>query len=172
MATMAENDTKPTGGSTSGVTRLPMVTDGTRNNTHRPSGLGYFLAMAEPQVVMEGEVEPRSWSDPVRGTFSFSTLTGGERPAPGLSAGIAVMEPGGWIGLHRHEPAETYYVLEGRGVLTLDKQDLRLEPGSVVYIPGDREHAVRNDGEGRLRVFYVFSAARFDDVEYRFTDEV
>jgi quercetin dioxygenase-like cupin family protein len=127
--------------------------------------------MAEPHVVLENDVEPQGWSDPVRGVFRFQTLTGDGIPTPGLSAGVAVLEAGGWVGRHRHEPAETYYVLEGRGVLTVDREDHQLRPGSVAYIPGDREHALRNDGAGRLRVFYVFAAARFEDVEYHFTDE-
>jgi mannose-6-phosphate isomerase-like protein (cupin superfamily) len=127
--------------------------------------------MVDPQVVNESDVEPEWRSDPVRGTFGFHTLTGGVRPAPGLSAGVAVMETEGWVGPHRHEQAETYYVLEGRGVLTVDQQDHELRPGSVAYIPGGSEHAVRNEGTGRLRVFYVFAAALFEDVDYRFADE-
>jgi quercetin dioxygenase-like cupin family protein len=126
--------------------------------------------MVEPQVVLESDVEAQSLEDPVRGSFRFRTLTGGSSPAPGLSAGVAVLEAGGWVGRHRHEPAETYYVLEGRGVLTVGQQDHQLRPGSVAYIPGNREHALRNEGAGRLRVFYVFAATRFEEVEYDFVD--
>jgi quercetin dioxygenase-like cupin family protein len=136
-----------------------------------PAASGYRAAMAEPQVVLESDVEPRSWADPVRGTVTFQTLTGDAQPTPGLSSGVAVLESGGWLGRHRHAPPETYYVLEGHGVLTVDQQEHRLGPGSVAYIPSDSEHSVRNDGPGRLRVFYVFAAARFDEVEYVFTDE-
>jgi quercetin dioxygenase-like cupin family protein len=127
--------------------------------------------MVEPQIVLESDVEPEHWSDPVRGTLSFRTLANGSTPAPGLTAGVAVMQAGGWLGRHRHDPAETYYVLEGEGVLTLDGEDHHLTPGAVVFIPGDSEHGVRHVGEGPLRVFYVLAAGSFEDVEYRFSEQ-
>lgn len=127
--------------------------------------------MPETHVVLETEVSPEVWSDAVRGILSFRTLTAGAATATGLCAGVAVLESGGWLGLHRHEPAETYYVLEGVGVLTIDGQQHALAPGAAAYIPGGAEHAVRNAGSGELRFFYVLAAGSFDDVVYDFVEE-
>lgn len=43
--------------------------------------------------------------------------------------------------------------------------------GTVVFIPGDAEHGVRNDGGEPLVWFYVFPTAGFGDVVYRFSHE-
>ncbi len=122
--------------------------------------------MPEPTVVHEADVAAEHWSDAVRGVLSFRTL--GVAQATGLSAGTAVIGPGGWLGLHRHAPAETYYVLEGEGLLTLEGQEHALTPGVVVHVPGGAEHGVRQLGSAELRFFYVFAAGSFDDVEYAF----
>ena len=39
----------------------------------------------------------------------------------------------------------------------------------AIFIPGDAEHAIRNTGDGVLRVFYAFATDRFSDVVYRFS---
>jgi oxalate decarboxylase/phosphoglucose isomerase-like protein (cupin superfamily) len=42
--------------------------------------------------------------------------------------------------------------------------------GSAAYIPGNREHGIRNASEEPLRFFYAFGVGSFGDIEYRFTD--
>ena len=46
-------------------------------------------------------------------------------PTDGLTAGIAQLEPGGHLALHRHDPAELYFLLEGEAVVTIDGAESR-----------------------------------------------
>jgi len=125
--------------------------------------------MSEPIVVHEQDVERTTWSDPVRGEVGFRTIVGGAIAPGELTAGLADLEAGGWLGHHRHEPAEIYYVLQGSGTLSIDGRDHVVGAGSAAYIPGGAEHAIRNTGEGPLRFFYAFAVGSADQIEYRFT---
>jgi mannose-6-phosphate isomerase-like protein (cupin superfamily) len=127
--------------------------------------------MSEPRVVDERSVEPETWSDDVRGTVSFRTIFGGAHRTAEFTAGVAELEPGGWLGHHRHEPAELYHVIEGEGILVVDGVEHTVARGSTAYIPGDHEHGIRNCGTTLLRVFYTFAlGGSFDQIEYRFTE--
>ena len=123
-------------------------------------------------VVNESDVPPVHWSDPVRGQVGFRTLLGGEETATdSFTAGVTEMQPGGWLGLHRHEPSEVYYIVQGDGLLEIDGEQRAVGAGSTVFIPGDAEHGIRNTGEEPLRFFYAFAVGSFADIEYRFTAE-
>ena len=122
-------------------------------------------------MVDEGSVEPESWSDPVRGTVSFRTLFGGAVTTGDFTAGVSELEVDGWLGHHRHEPSELYFVVCGEGVVTVDGRDHAVRSGSCVYIPSNSEHAIRNTGGDRLRFFYAFAVGSFEDIEYHFTAE-
>ena len=128
------------------------------------------MEQLKPLVIGEADVTRDAWDDPVRGVLGFRTLiSGGTTPTRTLTAGIADLNPGGWLGLHRHTPAEIYYVVEGHGIVTLDGADNPVSAGTAVYIPGDAEHGIRNAGHTPLRFFYAFALDSFDDVTYRFS---
>lgn len=137
----------------------------------RLGGRGHLRRMeSRPVVVAERAVPLEQWSDD-RGQIGFRTLFGdGERPTDTLTAGTAELEPGGWLRHHRHGPAEVYYVLEGEGAVVLDGEERVVGVGDAVFVPGGAEHAVRNTGDGRFRVFYTLAADRFSDVAYHFSD--
>ena len=124
--------------------------------------------MSAPEVVRDGDVGLTTWSDPVRGHLGFRTLLGGDRCPGDFTAGIAELAVGGWLGLHRHDPAELYHVLEGEGEVTVDGRRHAVGRGTTVHVPGSSEHAVRNTGTGVLRFFYVFAVDSFEQVEYDF----
>jgi quercetin dioxygenase-like cupin family protein len=126
-----------------------------------------------PLVTRVSDQPTERWSDPVRGEIDFRTLFGdGDTETDSLTAGVADLEPGGWLGHHRHEPTEVYYVLTGRGTVILDGDEHEVSAGSAVFIPSMVEHGIRNHAEGeRLRVFYVLDVDSMGDVDYRFSGE-
>lgn len=68
----------------------------------------------------------------------------------------AVLPPGASIGAHTHgENEELYLVLEGRGVMHLDGEEIPVRPGSVVLNRAGGTHGLRNEGEDPLRIFVV-----------------
>ena len=120
-------------------------------------------------MVDERDVPLTTWSDETRGVARFRTLIGdGTAPTDTLTAGVAEMEPGDWLGHHRHEPAEVYYIFQGEGTVTLGGEERVVKAGSAVFIPGNLEHGIRNTGSGPLRLFYAFAVDSFEDVEYHF----
>jgi quercetin dioxygenase-like cupin family protein len=116
------------------------------------------------------DVSVETWDDPVRGHVGFRTLFGdGHAPTCSLTAGMADLGPGDWLGRHRHPPAEVYYIVAGTAVVYCDGQEHRVAAGSAVFIPPDVEHGIRNTGQDALRIFYVFPVDSLADVEYRFS---
>jgi mannose-6-phosphate isomerase-like protein (cupin superfamily) len=125
----------------------------------------------QPVVVQESDATTETWSDPVRGEASFRTLFGGEgSPTDTLTAGVAELAPGGWLGCHRHDPPETYFVMQGEGVVQLGDEERGVRAGSAVFVPSSVEHGIRNTGQTSLRIFYAFAVDSFDEVEYHFTE--
>ncbi|HYI37386.1 MAG TPA: cupin domain-containing protein [Thermoleophilaceae bacterium] len=73
------------------------------------------------------------------------------------------MPPGGGPPmLHRHDPFELYRVEQGEFAFYLEGDDGNVTrrvagPGSVVPIPGGREHTIRNESDDEARALVVFS---------------
>lgn len=125
---------------------------------------------SRPVVVSAHDVPPEVWDDDVKGVLGFRTLfSGGTTPTATLTAGIADLNAGEWLGLHRHAAAEIYFIVEGEGVVTLDGIEHPVCAGTAVHIPGEAEHGIRNCGTTPLRFFYAFAVDSFDDVTYRFS---
>ena len=135
------------------------------------AGVGTTVFMSSARVVREDDVERATWSDPIRGEVGFRTLFGAADRTTDFTVGVTELEVGGWLGHHRHEPSEIYYVLSGEGTLSIDGQDHPVRAGTAAYIPSNSEHAIRNSGNDQLRFFYVFAVASFEEIEYSFTAE-
>ncbi|GAB2598730.1 hypothetical protein GCM10009696_00160 [Kocuria himachalensis] len=126
-------------------------------------------AANDPLVLQENDRPADGWHDE-RGHLTWRTLFSADAtPSDTLVTGVAELPEGGFLALHRHDQAETYYVLSGDGVVTLDGIERPVGPGSSVFIPGGREHGARNTGAGLLRVFYVLAADDFAEVKYVFS---
>lgn len=110
-----------------------------------------------------------TWSDEVRGEVAFRTIFGAHPATPDFTAGVADLGPKGWLGHHRHQPAELYYVLHGEGTVAVEGEEYEVSAGTAVYIPSNSEHGIRNTGNGHLRFFYAFAVGSFEQIEYRFT---
>ena len=128
------------------------------------------MGQLKPLVISESDVARDSWDDTIKGVLGFRTLfSAGTTATQALTAGVADLNAGDWLGLHRHTPAEIYYIVQGHGTVTLDGADYAASAGTAVYIPGGTEHGIRNTGPTPLRFFYAFAVDSFDDVTYRFS---
>ena len=123
-----------------------------------------------PLVIDAADAPQAAWDDPVRGRLRFRTLfSRGLTPTAAVTCGVTELGPGDWLGLHRHAPAEVYYVFAGAGVVSLDGKEIPVRAGSAVFIPGMAEHGIRQTGNEALRLFYAFPVDSFDGVEYLFS---
>ena len=83
-----------------------------------------------------------------------------------LSVGFAQIAPSGNLTLHYHSPAEIYVVTNGTGILNKSGELETIKKDDVVYIAGNAEHALRNNGKETLEFYWIFPTDRFSEVEY------
>jgi quercetin dioxygenase-like cupin family protein len=104
-----------------------------------------------------------------RGRVSWKDLLGSDAAeGANMVMGVARLKPGEQLALHRHTQPETYFMLAGRGVVTIDGASQQIEAGTLVFIPGNAEHGIRNERDEELQFLYAFALADFSEVEYRF----
>jgi quercetin dioxygenase-like cupin family protein len=106
-----------------------------------------------------------------RGRVSWKELLGDPFDAAqgaDMVMGVARLKAGEHLALHRHAQPETYFVLAGRGVVTIDGVARKVDAGTLVFIPGDAEHGIRNDGAEELQFLYAFATGNFSQINYRF----
>ena len=60
---------------------------------------------------------------------------------------------GGAVFPHSHPTHEFYFVMSGRGVMTVDGEDRDVQPGDLVYIPPDKVHSLAPTGGGAIHCF-------------------
>lgn len=114
-------------------------------------------------VPLEGE------DHPTHGNVTWHTLISGDRtPSNSVVLGIAEVKPGGWLGLHRHDPAEFYLGLSGEGTATVDGKPFRIAAGVALFIPGNAEHGITAGPQG-VSFAYGFAVNAFDEIMYRFS---
>ncbi len=66
-----------------------------------------------------------------------------------------VLAPGVSIGLHTHDDEEYYYIISGKGTMTLDGERCTVEAGDITAIYPGGSHALENDGDEDLRVLVI-----------------
>lgn len=118
----------------------------------------------------ERDVERESWPDIV----AWRTLLSSDRtPSTGMTVGTAEIAPGSTVdgARHHHADHEVYYVIAGTGFVHLDGTEHPVEAGSVVFVPGNTPHFVRNTGDDTLKLLFAFAVDRFSDVQYVYDDE-
>ncbi len=69
------------------------------------------------------------------------------------------LHPGAAIGYHRHEGDEIYYVLEGRGELTMNGEPRVVEAGTAILTREGDSHGLRTLGDADLVILIVYAKA-------------
>ncbi|MEI7593042.1 MAG: cupin domain-containing protein [Actinomycetes bacterium] len=125
---------------------------------------------ATPSTVLhENDCEFEHW----HGIVSWRTLVSGDRTrTDSLTVGTADIKAGSSVtgALHRHDPPEVYYILDGQGTVFIDDEEHLVSAGSTVFVPGGAWHYVENTGETTLRLLFVFAVDSFDQVHYEYPD--
>src|ERR1700730_540687 len=63
-----------------------------------------------------------------------------------LTTTLAVLQPGGEQRIHSHRPEQVYFILEGRGLMTVGGEMQRVGPEDCVFIPSGQPHGLKNVG--------------------------
>ncbi len=80
---------------------------------------------------------------------------------PDLSAGIYTLEAGATDPQQPHTEDELYYVVAGRGVITVGGETRPVVPGSVVFVAAAVPHRFHDIAE-RLELLVMFGPAEGD----------
>lgn len=81
----------------------------------------------------------------------------GALPGDLFCQGYVVIDPHGSIPEHEHAAAESYTILQGHGVISVEKEEQKVGPHDMVYIPSGKPHTLRNTGEGELHLMFVYA---------------
>jgi quercetin dioxygenase-like cupin family protein len=65
------------------------------------------------------------------------------------------IKPGATLDPHSHHTLEFYYVLSGRGIMTISGEDRQVGPGDLITIPPDAAHSIRPIGHVPIRSLAV-----------------
>tara|TARA_E500000081_G_scaffold41229_1_gene44835 strand:- start:4195 stop:4638 length:444 start_codon:yes stop_codon:yes gene_type:complete len=84
----------------------------------------------------------------------------------GFSFGILRLAPGASLLPHHHDPQESYFILEGEGLMHLNESEQTVGPGSVIYIPRCHRHGITNTGSEPLVFIWTFPTDTWSEVEY------
>ena len=71
-------------------------------------------------------------------------------PRLGLVFRKRAFKPGSAIGYHPQEEDEIYYVLSGRGVMTIDGKSFDVDPGTAILTRAGSSHGLKQTGSDDL----------------------
>lgn len=73
-----------------------------------------------------------------------------------MDAGILSLAPGEKDPQGPHANDELYYVIKGHGFIRIEKEDVQIRPGSVIFVPARKKHNFHGNND-ELQVLYVFA---------------
>lgn len=56
---------------------------------------------------------------------------------------------------HKMEMQELYYIIQGKGKITVNKEEKEIEKGDIIVIPEDTEQKLENIGQETLRFIMI-----------------
>lgn len=71
--------------------------------------------------------------------------------------GFVVIYPGGYIPEHEHVTVESYTILKGTGVMTVDGESQPVAEGDLVYMESGKPHSLRNTGDTDMHMMFVYA---------------
>jgi mannose-6-phosphate isomerase-like protein (cupin superfamily) len=73
-----------------------------------------------------------------------------------------ILLPGQTVTPHRHrEIEEVYYIIEGRGVMTVGDEQREVAAGDAIFIPRGNRHTLANTGTEPIKLLLVCGPAFF-----------
>jgi quercetin dioxygenase-like cupin family protein len=105
----------------------------------------------------------------LRGNAEWKELLGsGSGCQNDMTMGVVRIRKGESLEPHCHAQPETYFTLSGRGTVTIEDVVHEVEPGRMLFIPGNARHQINNVEEADLMILYVFAISDFSKIKYRF----
>ncbi len=74
-----------------------------------------------------------------------------------LATTLVEIEPGGKQHVHKHEPEQVYFIIDGIGKMTVGNEHQIVNSDDCIFIPSNEPHSLENIGESKLRYFSAAS---------------
>ncbi len=87
----------------------------------------------------------------------YGKLLSGEKENGRLSAHLTIIKQGGEIMPHTHEVLEVIYIIKGEGLVLVNGEKQKAEPGTIVLAQAGSEHGFLNTGDTDIEMYCVFS---------------
>ncbi|MEW6668406.1 MAG: cupin domain-containing protein [Thermodesulfobacteriota bacterium] len=84
-----------------------------------------------------------------------------------LSLQISEVPVGSEQPLHVHAPEQCYYIIRGKGLMTIEEETREVFAGTAVYIPSNKRHGIKNTGNEVLEYLTANSPAFEPEYESR-----
>ena len=99
----------------------------------------------------------KPFSVKLKDTEARQKLLSGDPQTSGMRSGQVILKPGEEIGQHTTgNREEAIVILKGKAEVSSDKgESLIAEGDTVVYMPPDTKHNVKNIGKDNLRYIYI-----------------
>lgn len=96
------------------------------------------------------------------GEGKYQRLLAGSPQTKGLKSGFVNLRPGEEIGIHSTEDREeAIIILNGKAVVYYENDNqLEVEANSVVYMPPNTKHNVKNAGQDLLSYIFVVTPVK------------
>jgi len=108
------------------------------------------------EAIRAKEVQYQGKAYEVKGT-SLRWMVHSELGGPEYKHNYAIryftMEPGGFVPMHSHDYVQAAFVLSGALLVTTDKEERKVGPGDVVYIPSYESHEFKNASQTEEATF-------------------
>jgi mannose-6-phosphate isomerase-like protein (cupin superfamily) len=85
-----------------------------------------------------------------------------------MTMGVVRLQKGESLEPHRHSQPETYFTLSGRGTVNINDEVFDVDPGRMLFIPGNARHQINNVNDEDLLILYAFAISDFRNVQYHF----
>ena len=90
----------------------------------------------------------------------------------GCSLAEEILPPGHAVTPHHHRQIEEiYYIVEGRGLMTVGDQQQEVAAGDAVFVPRGERHTLANTGAEPIKLLLVCGPAFFYEDEVLETNE-
>lgn len=77
----------------------------------------------------------------------------------GYSIAHAKVKPGESSSKHKLRSSEVYYILEGEGIMHIDRDSSKVHTGQAIYIPPDSTQYIENTGNTELLLLCIVDPA-------------
>lgn len=99
---------------------------------------------------------------PLSGAQKFTRLLAGVPHTRGMKSGYVTLQPGESVGEHKTEAREeAVVILEGTASVYCEGKHLfNAQAQSLVYIPPEKKHDIKNEGKEMLRYVYIVTPVK------------